>query len=198
MAQQREVFLASADARRAISRRAYILFGVGAALMMCGAAAVGIIFATINPPNTLLIGAAGAVACAGVAGLIVGIVNLARLRQRIQVEVTPYRITWREGKATATTEFEDVVRVELVKDTHVLRSGRTAFYPVVRFIESNGEMLEFEATFEDRGYIHTSRFDARAITKAALPHLPQHAVIAPQVEDFARTGTVNVDTLPDR
>jgi hypothetical protein len=194
---QTEIFPASGSARRGISRTAYLFFGGGVGLLTCAAITIGVSFASGSPPNFIVIAASG-VACAGIAGLVGGIVTLPRLRQAIQVEVDPYRLVWREGRRTATVEYDDVVRVELVKDHDQRRGGITVTYPVVRFIENDGEMMEFEVTFEDRGMIHQGRFDARAITAAVLPHLPAHAVVAPTVKDFVRTGEVDTDLLPER
>lgn len=192
-----EIFPASASARRGISRRAYLFFGIGVGLLTCAATGIGASFASGSPPNFIVIAASG-IACAGAAGLVGGVVTLARLRQSIQVEVDPYRLVWREGRRTATVEFEDVVRVELVKDRDQQRGDIVVTYPVVRFIENDGEMMEFEVTFEDRGMVHPGRFDARAITTAVLPHLPAHAVVAPAVEEFVRSGEVDTALLPDR
>ncbi len=194
---QREIFPASGSARRSISRTAYLFFGGGVGLLTCAAITIGVSFASGSPPNFIVIAASG-IACAGIAGLVGGIVTLAGLRQAIQVEVDPYRLVWREGRRTATVEYDDVVRVELVKDHDQRRGDITVTYPVVRFIENDGEMMEFEVTFEDRGMIHQSRFDARAITAAVLPHLPAHAVVAPAVKEFVRTGEVDTDLLPER
>jgi hypothetical protein len=195
---QTEVFPASVDARRAISRRAYILFGVGVALLMCGASVIGISFASSGSPPSFLVGIAGAVSCAGVAGFIIGIVTLSRMRQLIQVEVSPHRIIWREGGKVATTEIGDIVRVELVKDYEQKRGGFTMAFPVIRFIETSGEMMEFEVTFEDRGFVHHSRFDARAIAREVMRYLPQHVVTSPTLGEFLRSGEVDIDLLPER
>ncbi len=192
------IFTASARARRAISRSAYIRFGVGAALLIAGAAALSITLAASESPRTLVLILAAGVGCAGVAGLLAGMVTLAGLRQPIQVEVSPYRLVWREGSRTATLEYDEVVRVELVKGAQSMPGGYTLEVPVVRFIENDGEMMEFEVTFEDRGMVHHARFDARAITQAVLPHLPGHAVIAPAVTEFVQTGEVDLDLLPGR
>lgn len=193
-----QVFTASPRARRAISRNAYIQFGVGAALLIAGAAAFSIMLASGRSPRTLLLALAIGVSCAGAAGLLAGMVTLAGLRQSIQVEVSPYRLVWREGRRTATLEYDEVVRVELVKGAESMPGGFTLEYPVVRFIENDGEMMEFEVTFEDRGMVHHARFDARAIAQATLPHLPPHAVIAPAVTEFVQTGEVDLDLLPGR
>ncbi len=174
------------------------MFGAGMLLALCGGGAVATLFAASESPNTLLVGMAAAMACLGGAGLLAGLASLLRLRQPIQVEVTPHRLTWREGRRIATLEYDEVVRVELVKDVKTTRRGPALEYPVIRFIENDGEMMEFEISFEDRGMVHYGRFDARGITEATLPHLPAHAVVAPAVEEFVRTGEVDIDLLPAR
>ena len=195
---QTEIFPASADARRAVSRRAYIFFGIGAALLICGASGAGVSFATSSDPPPALVGVAAALGCAGLAGLIVGTVTLARLRDLHQVEVSPHRIVWREGSKVATTELSDIVRVELVKGQREKPGGFVMSFPVVRFIETSGDLMEFEVTFEDRGFIHHSRFDARAIAEAVMRSLPQHVVTSPTLAEFIRTGEVDIDLLPER
>ncbi len=193
-----QVFTAAADVRRGISRTAYILFAVGAALLVCGATTLAISYASGSTPPGGLTATAGGLACAGVAGLIAGIAALFRLKQAIQVEVTPHRLIWREGRRTATLEYDEVERVDLVRGSKQMRGGRVMYYPVARFIENDGEMMEFEVSFEDRGMIHRSRFDARAITATALPYLRPNAIIAPAVDEFVQTGMVDVDSLPER
>jgi len=195
---QTEIFPASADARRAVSRRAYIFFGIGVALMVCGATGAAVAFATSSDPPPYLVGVGAALGCAGLAGLIVGTVTLARLRDVHQVEVSPHRIVWREGSKVATTELSDIVRVELVKGHREKPGGFVMSYPVVRFIETSGDMMEFEVTFEDRGFMHHSRFDARAIAAEVMRYLPQHVVTSPTLGEFIRSGEVDIDLLPDR
>ncbi len=194
---QQHIFPASASAWRSISRTAYILFGVGVALTACGATTFAVAFAGGSSPASGLLLASGAIGCVGVAGLVVATVMLARLRQPIQVEVTPHRLIWREGKRIATLEYEEVERVELVKDSQLFPGGLVLTYPVVRFIENDGEMMEFEVAFEDRGMVHHSRFDGLGIARAAVPYLT-HAVISPALDEFLRTGEVDVDALPER
>lgn len=198
MTQPEQVFTASASARRTISRNAYLLFGVGAALLICGAAASSVWFATGRTKSGVILALAAGIGCAGAAGLLVGLVMLARLQQPMQVRVTPHRLIWQEGKRKATVDFADVVRVELVRDREQRRSGETVEFPIVRFIENDSEVVEFEVPFEDRGVVRRARFDARGITQAVLPHLPPHAVIAPTVKEFAQTGEVDLDLLPER
>ncbi|MGF1504821.1 MAG: hypothetical protein ACFB51_06745, partial [Anaerolineae bacterium] len=65
-------------------------------------------------------------------------------------------------------------------------------------IEDDGEMMEFEVSFEDRGYRHQGRFDALAITREVLPNIKQRAVISTAVEEFVQTGTVDIDSLSHR
>jgi hypothetical protein len=195
---QTQVFLAAADARLGISRTAYILFAVGVGLVACAATVLAVSFASGPAPPRLLITASVGLGCAGGVGLLAGLATLFRLRQHIRVEVTPHRLTWREGRRIATLEYEEVERVELVRGSKGMREGRVMFYPVVRFIEDDGEMMEFEVSFEDRGMFHHARFDARAITGAVIPHLRQRALVAQAVEEFVRTGTVDIDRLPER
>jgi hypothetical protein len=191
-----EIFHAAAPVRRSISRTAYLLFAIGAGLMGCGATVFGMTTAA-NRSTSWSIAVSGGIACAGVAGLIAGIITLARLRQAIQVEVTPHRLIWREGKRTASLEYKDVIRVDFVKGQEP-RGEYTLEYPIVRFIESDGEMMEFDVTFEDRGMIHKSRFDARGITAAVLRYLPPHVVITPTLDEFVQTGEVDLDLLANR
>jgi len=195
---QAEIFPASANARRAVSRRAYIFFGIGAALLICGASGAGVSFASSSHPAPVLVGVAAALSCAGLGGLIVGTITLARLRDLHQVEVSPHRIVWREGSKVATTELSDIVRVELVKGQREKPGGFVMSFPVVRFIETSGDLMEFEVTFEDRGFVHHSRFDARAIAAEVMRYLPQHVVTSPTLAEFIRTGEVDIDLLPDR
>ena len=191
-----EIFPAAAPARRSISRTAYLLFGVGAGLMGCGATVFGVTVAA-SRSNTWSVALSGGIVCAGIAGLIAGIITLARLKQAIQVEVSPHRLIWREGQRVATLEYKDVIRVDFVK-AQEQHGEYTMEYPVVRFIESSGEMMEFDVTFEDRGMIHKSRFDARGITAAVLRYLPDHVVLTPTLDEFVRTGEVDLDILANR
>ncbi|HEC23822.1 MAG TPA: hypothetical protein ENI95_12990 [Chloroflexi bacterium] len=195
---QVQVFPASASVKRAVSRRAYGLFVGGLGLLVCGVSGTAALLAVSARPRPLLLALAGGVACVGTAGLIVGIVSLLNLRQPIQVEVTPHRLVWREGKRLATLEYDEVERVELVREEKRLPDGMLMYYPVVRFIENDGEMMEFEVSFEDRGMIHRGRFDARAIAAAVLPYLRQTAIITPAVDEFVRTGMVDIESLPER
>ena len=106
--------------------------------------------------------------------------------------------SWREGTRYATLEYEEVERVEMVKGAKKVQGGYILEYPVVRFIENDGEMMEFEVSFEDRGIAHHTRFDAREITRAVLPYLRKNAVISHAVDEFVQTGTVDIDSLPER
>jgi hypothetical protein len=196
--QQTQVFPASARAKRAISRTAYLLFVVGVGLLVCVAIAFGVTVAQSEPPTTLFRTVVAGVGCAGLAGLLVGVVTLVRLRQPIQVEVTPYRLIWREGRRTATLEYGEVERVEMVRRHKKLRGNLEMDYPIVRFIEDDGEMMEFECSFEDRGLIHQSRFDTHAITSSVLPHLPDTAIVDQAVGEFVQTGTVDIDRLAEQ
>lgn len=197
MAQQ-EIFRAASSARRTISRNAYLFFAVGVTLLICSASVIAITFAGEPPASPVPVVVGIGIGGAGLVGLIAGLVTLTRVRQSMQVEVTPYRLTWREGKRLAILEYEEVVRVDLVRDQQRHRDGVNILFPVVRFIENDDEVMEFEVTFEDRGRIHPSRFDARAITAAVLPHLPDHVVISPTLTDFVQTGEVDIDLLPER
>jgi hypothetical protein len=141
---------------------------------------------------------AGSIACAGLAGLIAGVITLGRVRQAIHVEVTPYRLVWREGPRSAVLEYDEVVRVDFVRDAKTVRGGAVLEYPVIRFVEEDGEAMEFEVTFEDRGFIHQALFDARGIASAVLPHLPQHVIVSPALDEFLQTGEVDIDLLPQR
>jgi hypothetical protein len=196
--QQTQVFPASARAKRAISRTAYLLFVVGVGLLVCVAIAFGVTVAQPEPPTTLFKTVVAGVGCAGLAGLLVGVVTLVRLRQPIQVEVTPHRLIWREGRRTATLEYGEVERVEMVRRHKKLRGNLEMDYPIVRFIEDDGEMMEFECSFEDRGLIHQSRFDTHAITSSVLPHLPDTAIVDQAVGEFVQTGTVDIDRLAEQ
>lgn len=194
---QTRTFYAASSARRSISRRAYILFSAGAGMLICAALSFGIALAN-DPPRVTFQVIAGVAACAGGVGLIFGVVTLARLQQPIRVEVSDFRLVWREGKRIAIINYEDVLRVELVKATEVRRDGVEVMFPVIRFIERSGEMMEFEVTFEDRGMVHQSRFDGFAIAAAVLPNLSGQAIISPSLEEFLQTGEVDIDLLPDR
>lgn len=195
---QHQVFTAAAGARRSISRIAYLIFATGAGLLACGGGVLAVTLASgSSPPQTPVAIGAG-LACAGTAGLLIGAAQLFRLRQPIQVEVTPHQLIWREGRKTATLEFEDVERVDLVRAVKRVGRDRSMAYPIVRFIERSNEMIEFEVSFEERGMVHHSRFDAYAITQAAVPHVRSHALIAQSVEDFLQSGTVDIDSLPER
>jgi len=200
LSRQPEVFPAAFRAKRNISRRAYTLFGLGAFLMALGGIILAIAFAFASQPNPVLVIFAILSLVAGLASLIVAALNLASLQQSIQVEVDPHRLIWREGKRTATLEFAEVERVIMVKDYRKFSEDFTMTYPVVRFIENDGEMMEFEVAFEDRGYTHPSRFDTRGITQSVLRHLRSRSKIdiSPAVDEFVRAGVIDVDQLPDR
>jgi hypothetical protein len=196
--QQTQVFPASASAKRAISRTAYLLFVVGVGLLVCVAIAFGVSAAQPEPPPPVFRTVVAGVGCAGLAGLIVGVATLVRLRQPIQVEVTPYRLIWREGRRAATLEYDEVERVEMVRQHKKLRGNLEMDFPIVRFVEDDGEIMEFECSFEDRGLIHRSRFDTHAITSAVLPYLPETAIVDQAVSEFVQTGTVDVDRLAEQ
>lgn len=199
MSSQAEVFPAAFRAKRAISRRAYTLFGLGAAMMGVTGILIAISFAVSSTPNILLIAMGAVVFTLGLILLVIAIINLSRLQQPIQVEVDPHRLIWREGSRSATLEFAEVERVMLVKDHKAVSEDFTLAYPVVRFIENDGEMMEFEVTFEDRGYTHHGRFDTLSITRTVLGHLQGRNVdVAPQIQDYIRSGMIDIDTLPDR
>ena len=194
---QAEVFQAGLLARREIIGRARRLFIGGVGLMAIGAIVAAVTLASepeIVPPTTYI---GGAAVCAGFAGLMMGISTLFQLRQPRHVEVTDHRLIWREGPKVATMEFDEVERVELVRDTKRV-SGMMMEFPVVRFIENDDEIVEFEVTFEDRGMLLQARFDAQGITEAILPHIRNHAVISPDVDEFVKTGMVDLDALHDR
>jgi hypothetical protein len=196
--QQTQVFPASARAKRAISRAAYLFFVVGVGLLVCVAIAFGVSIAQPEPPTAQFRTAVAGVGCAGLAGLLVGIATLVRLRQPIQVEVSPYRLIWREGRRTATLEYDEVERVEMVKGHKKLRGGFEMDYPIVRFVEDDDEVMEFECSFEDRGLIHQSRFDTQAITSIVLRYLPDTAIVDQAVGEFVQTGMVDIDRLAEQ
>jgi hypothetical protein len=139
-----------------------------------------------------------ALLCVGTLGLFLAVNTLLQLRHRFVVEVTPNRLLWREGPRIATLEYEEVERVELLKTQRRHETGNILEYPVVRFVESDGEMMEFEVSFEDRGMVYHAQFDARGITAAVVAHVRSHAVITPDVEEFINTGEVDIDSLPER
>ena len=202
MSQTPQIFPASIGAKRRISRMGYLLFIAGAVLLACGLTALvvslGVTPGAAEQPVQMIPVLSAGVACAGVAGLIAAVATLLQLRLPIQVEATPYRLTWREGRRIATLDYEEVVRVDLVRSYKTLRDGQEMVFPVVRFVEDDGEVMEFEISFDDRGMVHQARFDARAITGAVLPHLQQRAVISDTVQEFVATGTVDIDALPER
>lgn len=194
---QGEVFQAGNTARREIIGRARRLFIGGVGLMAIGAIVAAVTLASepqVVPPTTYI---GGAAVCAGFAGLMMGISTLFRLRQPRHVEVTDHRLIWREGPKVATMEFDEIERVELVRDSKRV-AGMDMEFPVVRFIETDDEIVEFEITFEDRGMIHQARFDARSITEAVLPYIRNHAVISHDVDEFVNTGMVDLEALHNR
>lgn len=193
-----QVFPAGPEARQQITRRAYRFFVGGAGLLIMGVIALAVSVASQRALPTYLLAAFTAIACAGTAGLSLAVMTLFRVRQKIQVEVTPYRLIWREGPRIATLEYDEVERVELVRDQERRPSGTLVHFPVIRFIENDGEMVEFEISFDDEGVIRHGRFDAHAITEAVLPHVRGHAVITSTVDDFVKTGEVDIDGLPER
>ncbi len=195
---QAQICPAAVTAKRAISRLAYLLFTFGVGLMLCGAITGAATFASGSEPSPLSISLVVGSVCLGGIGLVAGIITLARLRQPIQVEVDPYRLIWREGNRYATLEYEEVERVEMVKGAKKIQGGYILEYPIVRFIENDGEMIEFEASFEDRGMAHHTRFDTLSITRAVLPYLRKNVVIAHAVEEFVQSGMVDIDSLPER
>jgi hypothetical protein len=195
------IFPAAAHAKRAISRMAYTFFIAGLGLLACGLTALVALLGlktTLLTQTPAIVVVAGGLVCAGIAGLIAALGTFLRLRLPIQVEVTPYMLTWREGNRVATLNYEEIERVDLVRGQKILRDGRALSYPVVRFIEDDGEVMEFEVSFEDRDMLHHSRFDAQAITAAVTPYLQQRAVIPEAIREFVATGTVDIDSLPER
>jgi hypothetical protein len=198
MSSKTQVIPAEPEVKRHITRQAYRFFIAGAGLLLMGAIALAVsIYTNTTPPASLTAIFTG-IACLGSAGLVLGVMTLFRLRQRVQVEVTPLQLIWREGQRLATLEFDEVERVELVRDRLRRPSGRLVDFPVVRFVENDGEMMEFEVSFDDNGVIHNSRFDAHEITQAVLPHVRDHAAVTPAVDEFVKTGYIDVDKLPKR
>lgn len=193
---QAQIFPAGPTAKRGISRHAYRLFIGGTALLVVGAIVLAITLASQS--SVVLAGLSVAILCTGGAGLFSAINALLQLRQPMQVEVSPSRLVWREGARTATLEYDEVERVELVRGHARQPGGSVMDFPVVRFIENDGEMMEFEVSFEDRGMVHHARFDAKAIAAAVLPHVRSHAMVAPSVDEFVNTGVVDIDALPER
>lgn len=192
------IFPAGPQAKRSIARRAYLYFGTGAALIACGSSALIAITASASAPPPVLLTLAAGIGVLGGIGLVAGIVTLARLQMPIQVEVTPHRLIWREGNRFASLEFDEVVRVEMLRQGVSMSTGIVVYYPIVRFIEGDGEMMEFEVSFDDRGYRHLARFNTQGLTGAVLPYLGDSTVIAPSVVEFVRSGLVDIETLPDR
>lgn len=195
---QTNVFPAAPEARRNITRLAYRLFTIGTGLLAIGVIAIAVSLAATAAPSTATIAAYGGIACTGGIGLIVALTVLLRVRQPIQVEVTPDRLIWREGPRIATLEYDEVERIELVRDRKRHRDGSMIQFPVVRFIENDGEMMEFEISFDDHGKVHYGRFDAHAITQAVLPYLRNQAMVSPMVDEFVSTGMVDIDGLSER
>jgi hypothetical protein len=196
--QKPQVFPAGPEAKTSITRLAYRYFVGGAGLLIMGVIALAVSIASQMTLPVYLVGLFSAISCAGAAGLVIAVMTLFRLRQPVQVEVTPYRLTWREGPRVATLEYNEVERVDLVRDKIPARGGGEINFPVVRFIEDDGEMMEFEVSFDDEGTIRHGRFDAHAITQAVLPYVKDHAVISAAVDEFVRTGFVDIDGLAQR
>ncbi len=194
---QAQVFPAGPTARQEISRGAYRYFVGGAGLMVIGAIMLAVTLAT-SQSGSIFRAVSVALLCVGGVGLFMAINTLLQVRQRYQVEVTPERLIWREGPRIATLEYDEVERVDLVRGQRRHESGGVVEYPVVRFIEDDGEMMEFEVSFEDRGMVHHARFDARAIAEAVLPYIRSHAVVASAIDELLRTGEVDIDALPER
>lgn len=160
---------------------------------------IAISFAVSSTPNIVLIVLGVIVFTFGLILLVVGVLNLGRLQQPIQVEIDQHRLIWREGGRSATLEFAEVEKVLMVKDQKPVTEDFTLAYPVVRFIENDGEMMEFEVTFEDRGFTHHGRFDTLNITKTVLRHLQgQRIEVSQQVQDYIRSGLIDIDSLPNR
>jgi hypothetical protein len=198
MAKKSEFFSAEPVVKHQITRWAYRLFIGGAGLLLIGAIAltISVVADAALPTNLLIIFTA--IGIAGAICLGVGVLTLFRRWQKIEVEVSPERLYWREGPKIATLEFDEVERVVLLRDKIRRPSGKQVEFPVVRFIENDGEMMEFEISFDDNGIVHHSRFDAHQITKAVLKHIRKSATISPEVEAFVKTGYVDIDNLPKR
>jgi hypothetical protein len=184
--------------KQTITRWAYRLFIAGVGLLLIGALALTISVAVSPSTPVSLVIIFTTIAVAGAICLGVGVLTLFRRMQKIEVEVTPERLYWREGQKLATLEFNEVERVELRKDKIRRPSGKVIEFPVVRFIENDDEMMEFEISFDDNGVIHHSRFDAHRITKAVLKYVKKTADITPEVQEFVKTGYVDIDALPKR
>jgi hypothetical protein len=91
-----------------------------------------------------------------------------------------------------------VERVEMVRGRRRRRSAPSLEYPIIRFIEDDGEMLELEIVTEDGTVPPSRHFDVRAITQAVLLYLRGYAEITPDVDDFVEHGLVDLDALPKR
>lgn len=195
---QTQVFHATANVRLSISRTAYLSFAIGASILVCAATMIALSFTGEDAPRSGLLTVSIGLICAGAAGLLGGLVTLFRLRQSIQVEVSPHRMIWREGRKVAVMEYNELERADLVKVNKRVRGGHQMAYPIVRFIENDGEVIEFDVSFEDRGLVHRSRFDALAIAHAVLHYVGNQVLVAPALDEFIQTGLVDIDSLPER
>ncbi len=198
MSQAKTIIPAGPEVRRSITRLAYRIFTIGTGVLVIGAIGVAVSLATSQRPSTGLIVAFTGLACVGSAILMAAVSVFLRVRQPIRVEITPDRLIWREGPRIATLEYDEVERVEMVRGHRRTREGFVVQFPVVRFIENDGEMMEFEVSFDDHGRVYYGRFDAQAILEAVLPYLRQQAVIAPAVDEYLTTGMVDIDGLAER
>ncbi len=192
------IFPANPQASYAIRRVAQRFLLLGGVFLAVGLAALILIVKfQIRPPLAVIAGFA-LLASLGAAGLLIGIRTLIRSRQPIAIEVQEHRLVWQEGTRITTLEYHEVERVEMVRGRRRRRNASSLEFPIIRFIENDGEMLELEVVYEDANTPPSRHFDVYGITQAVLPYLQGYAEITPDVEDFVEHGMVDLDTLPKR
>jgi hypothetical protein len=196
------MFRAAPSAKRRISRIAYGLALAGLGLLSCGlvvwVTSVGLVANRLLPGgNQTASGVGIALACLGGLGMAASLATFLRLRQPIQVEVKHHAITLRDGRKTTKMAFDEIKSVVLVVDYERHHDDWLA-YPVIRFSARDGTILELDVSFEDREMVHRAPFDVQGIAQAVLPYLPPSVSVAEAVVEFAQTGYVALDELPDR
>ena len=192
------VFPAGPQASDAIRRLAIRFLTVGGALLLIGIAGLLLIVRLQVRLPIPLIATLASLASLGAAGLLIGIRTWIRSRQPIVIEVQEHRLLWQEGTRVATLEYHEVERVEMVRGRRRRRGAPASEFPIIRFIEEDGEMLEMEVVTEDSNTPPSRHFDVHGITQAVLPYLRGYAEITPDVDDFVEHGLVDLDALPGR
>jgi hypothetical protein len=192
------VFPAGPQASDAIRRLAIRFLAAGVTLLMVGIAGLLLMVRLQIRPPVSVIAVLASLTSLGAAGLLIGVRTWIRSRKPIVIEVQEHRLLWQEGARIATLEYHEVERVEMVRGRRRRRGAPASEFPIIRFIEDDGEMLEMEVVTEDSNTPPSRHFDVHGITQAVLPYLRGYAEITPDVDDFVEHGLVDLDALPRR